>query len=805
MKLVNIRLHPFAGVADRTVEFPEGLAVLLGDNEAGKSTLFAAIHETLFRNTKPRKGSDDWKAVQKYIPLTGNQSRVTLAVKVDGAAGTLERIWGHGAEVKLTENAVTTVGEDEAPGKIEALLPASRAVFESVFLAGQGDLRSTLEALAQSGAGHELTDMLRETVQVAGGVSVAEFEHQLASRFDEMFGQWDLASNGPKDGRGLGRPWVKGVGAVLKSWYAMMQKEADWKDAISFERKRDELERRLSEQMEAASKSTEVLRRFGNIEQGIRNRQNAALRFDGAVRAHGEYMEVNREWPVAEEMLNAKRTALPEMEVRVKALGEELVLAKAVEGLEPVRRQVARAEPLVAAIADRKARLQGLPKVTTADMELLRRAEERVNLARAKREASGMRVVFKAEVSGEVAVQVDGAQEKVQSLGVGESLSFTAASRWNLKHGNFGLSVTSGSEGGAQVLVEEREAQGALESVLGKVAMTDPATARSAAARWEEAERDLKLAERDLESTLEGGNLADLKAKIAHAPAAPSTRTVVEIQTEKVRLEGALQALRNEITAIEAKIAQFKRKYESHDALFDKVALASSEKKSAEKDLANLPQVPAEFPSAEAFLAALETARQQEKLLGDEINNLKIERAAHMGTGERTSADELKVEYHEAKGTFEQTLAQGHRLVRIREALDKVKATQKIAPLPGLKESFERYFSQATGNKYTTAHAEEGMPGGLVRASDGAALDFSLLSSGTKDLFALCLRFAMADFFLKDKEGFLLLDDPMVNLDPDRQKNLAALIQEVAKRHQVVVFTCHPGHRDVLGGETVRI
>ena len=81
---------------------------------------------------------------------------------------------------------------------------------------------------------------------------------------------------------------------------------------------------------------------------------------------------------------------------------------------------------------------------------------------------------------------------------------------------------------------------------------------------------------------------------------------------------------------------------------------------------------------------------------------------------------------------------------------------------------------------------------------DGRSLPYDLLSAGTKDLFALAIRLAMAEFFLGGMEGFLVLDDPLVDLDPDRQRQAAAVLTEFSKKHQLVIFTCHPTHAQLL-------
>jgi uncharacterized protein YhaN len=53
--------------------------------------------------------------------------------------------------------------------------------------------------------------------------------------------------------------------------------------------------------------------------------------------------------------------------------------------------------------------------------------------------------------------------------------------------------------------------------------------------------------------------------------------------------------------------------------------------------------------------------------------------------------------------------------------------------------------------------------------------------------------------------GFVAMDDPFVNLDPDRQKKAAELIRSFAERKQVLLFTCHPRVAELLDADPVRL
>ncbi len=45
-------------------------------------------------------------------------------------------------------------------------------------------------------------------------------------------------------------------------------------------------------------------------------------------------------------------------------------------------------------------------------------------------------------------------------------------------------------------------------------------------------------------------------------------------------------------------------------------------------------------------------------------------------------------------------------------------------------------------------------------------LPLDLLSAGTRDVLSLAVRLGMAAYSLEGNDGFLVMDDPLVNLDP---------------------------------------
>ena len=109
-----------------------------------------------------------------------------------------------------------------------------------------------------------------------------------------------------------------------------------------------------------------------------------------------------------------------------------------------------------------------------------------------------------------------------------------------------------------------------------------------------------------------------------------------------------------------------------------------------------------------------------------------------------------------------------------------------------------------TNNKYAKVAMDESLPEGFIR-SDGSKIPYSFLSIGTKDVLALSIRLAIAKYFLRESPGVLIMDDPLVDMDPKRQQTASKVLNEFAKEKQLILFTCHPSHAQLFGGNRIEL
>jgi predicted ATP-binding protein involved in virulence len=77
MKIKNISCTQFAGVRDCNVSFTDGINVIYGKNESGKSTLVNLISRTLFQDVKSKMSTKEGKDfADLYLPSAKKGSSI---------------------------------------------------------------------------------------------------------------------------------------------------------------------------------------------------------------------------------------------------------------------------------------------------------------------------------------------------------------------------------------------------------------------------------------------------------------------------------------------------------------------------------------------------------------------------------------------------------------------------------------------------------------------------------------------------------------------------------------------------------
>jgi len=136
--------------------------------------------------------------------------------------------------------------------------------------------------------------------------------------------------------------------------------------------------------------------------------------------------------------------------------------------------------------------------------------------------------------------------------------------------------------------------------------------------------------------------------------------------------------------------------------------------------------------------------------------------------------------------------------------LEETRARYERERQPDVIRAAERHFERITAGRYARIVAPPGEAMVRVETEGGESRDTAELSRGTGEQLYLAIRFGLIEEFARHGEPLpVIMDDILVNFDADRAGRAAAAIADLATRHQVLYFTCHPWTAQLLdpGGE----
>ncbi|MDH3949991.1 MAG: AAA family ATPase [Deltaproteobacteria bacterium] len=117
---------------------------------------------------------------------------------------------------------------------------------------------------------------------------------------------------------------------------------------------------------------------------------------------------------------------------------------------------------------------------------------------------------------------------------------------------------------------------------------------------------------------------------------------------------------------------------------------------------------------------------------------------------------------------------------------------EKERKQPVVKES-EHFFRAITNGRYQTIVAPQGEERIQVIGANDNRYELDMLSRGTAEQLYLSLRFGyIQEFGRRARPLPVVMDDILVNFDPQRVRAAISTMLELASKNQILFFTCHP-------------
>ncbi len=797
----SIRLHPFAGFADIELNFEPGLNVLVGPNEAGKSTVFTGLQRVLF--TPVRLHNRDYDAqIAPLLPIGGGDTiSVTLGLATNGSAYRLQRTWGGTtSEILTLPNGTQVTDAKNIAAQLEALLPAKEGTFNSVLMTYQSGLSTTLEDLKdEADSVQTLGTILRRTVYETDGVQVDLFRENITARYDDYFARWDRENKRPEN---ESREFTRGVGQILQAYYDLRHAREDLETAQSYEQQIDVYNQQIAARDVEIEQKTIFVSENQSVVDGLQKRRLLNSQMEATSGRIERFDTDNSAWPLAESKVSEIQPKLPGLCEKEKALIDERAQAKILAQNQDKYRRFQDLQKLKQEWNEAGAEAEDVRVITEDAVEQLRGLQNEIRMVQSELSAGAFYLKFKAHRDLLISVQAGleaATDQQIPAEGLFES---DAKGFLKLQHSDWEIEVHLAEEDFESKRQKYSNLQEEFAGLLEKHDVESLDEAIRLNQEYETVAEQIAYAKRRFGEALGDDTLENLQAELGDNGDAEDMRSEVAIVEELSEVQRQMGDLNKELSLHQERLSELTERYESKRTLLLDLAKETQAQEDIQKQIDQLPPMPEGVDDIDAFSAVFEETKTVLEEKKGERNELLLERKDFEKQEPEFSAEELQIRCEETEAQFERTLRTGESIGRIYDLTAQLAEEMDANTYQGLEKNLSRYVSLITDQRYSKIDMAQSMPQGFVR-DDGAILPYHLLSAGTRDVLALSLRVSMAQYFLQEAEGVLVLDDPFVDLDPKRQEMSAEVIKEFASEKQVLLFTCHPSHADLLGGNRI--
>lgn len=800
MRLRSLCLRPFAGVVDNTIRFNPGLNVIVGPNEAGKSTLVSALNCGLFQGVDP--GAKTWKSLERHIPLpNGDHFRIVLEFVIDGQDYSLTKTWSASKRIRSCElrmpGGQVLADPNEVNGTLDSLVGWKPGTWRNVLCADQAALPSTLESIKlDRETRDDVTQRLRKAVLETDGVSLERLETRLQEEVTRCYAHWNVTLGRPEGNRDIQNPWSRDVGTVLGAWYSMRKADVALEKARTFEQERDTWLSRKDKLIAERDECEAFRQKWEPLLNLAKERNNLEGLREAAQKDCEDLQKAFRNWPAYSEEVERLKASLEEKRNALQTLESELTRATEWAKLAPKRHQLQTARELQGQLQAKSETLQGIQRITAEQVRTLEDALGRKQINETKLGAGKLRLTLETDRNTPIVHQSDFGSRTEQTLTSDAPLRLEAGGRILLEHPDWKLTVESGDSSFDEVQSAYQIVEGEIQRFLADADVGTVEDFRNFGRKYADAENAVVESRRDFTKALNGTALEDLVQTVGTPQEESLLRDISQITDEKLKLGQDIQESDARLKFLNLQLSAWSRDYQTVDQVLNLLAPLHLRVRELTEEIDALPVAADSVPDLERLQVEFPTKETRLRRIKEaELPEAKEKLARLQGDEPDTSVAELDEQLATERLTFEEAQKKAQAYQSIQSVFADLKNSLDQKPLDPLLDDIQRSLHQLTGDRFDQIELAEG----TFRRRGSVAMSTELLSVGMNAGFGLVVRLAMASHFLSGQDGLLVLDDPFVDIDPVRQKAAAELISAFALDKQVFVLTCHPSQAALFG------
>lgn len=804
MYIKSYEAERFAGLKDVKLEFNKGINVILGPNESGKSTVIHGIHSTLFKNIKLKMNNNKDKNFHSYfMPISGGDS-IDGKVVLETKEGEYEisKEWGSNENIILkTPNNKILKDEKTINKELLDILSFGESTYSNIVFAKQKDLKAAINNIIEDKeTTNEISDLLRKTLMELDGVSIDKIEANLMAEIEYLYKKWDIEKNYPENNKGVNNQYKVGLGEIIKKYYEKEELKVKMEEANISEKNFEEICQDIKTLKDDKDKVEKEKDELELIEEDVNKRSIIESELNSVKKDLDILSNLYLEWPKTSESLKFFNRDLERVNESLAKLNNEKSQIESINRKKYIEEKLDKINSIKSEIKNTEEELLNIKDITKEDLDLLEKLNSDILTKETEIKAGKIIALVKKSKSENIFISKDFLEN--EKIKVDET--FEANGIININYNNeFEIEIKTGEldfeelSKNYKILVEE------FKEKLKSLDIDSISDARKDYESRKNKKLELKSLEENISILIGEEILEDLEKELFNLKDINTSLNIDEINKELEKLNNEKIEILSNIKTSEQNIEKWTSEYKSEANLLDLLIEIKFTYKNKKDELENLKPLPERFSSTDEFRNRLYSLRSALSRGQGILENLNDNYYNAKNNLLDETYEELKKAYLDSEKSFIKLLNKGKKLLEIKDVFYKVKEDLDNNPMEPLVKEFKRLLQIITKDSFINSNIDDDFNIDLKK-EDGS-IPLELLSAGTYDAVTLALRFSILNYIFDEKYGYVVLDDCLVDLDPERKEESVNLIKDFAKSNQIIFTTCDPNTASMLGGNLIEL
>lgn len=804
MYIKSYEAERFAGLKDVKLEFNKGINVILGPNESGKSTVIHGIHSTLFKNIKLKMNNNKDKNFHSYfMPISGGDS-IDGKVVLETKEGEYEisKEWGSNENIILkTPNNKILKDEKTINKELLDILSFGESTYSNIVFAKQKDLKAAINNIIEDKeTTNEISDLLRKTLMELDGVSIDKIEENLMAEIEYLYKKWDIEKNYPENNKGVNNQYKVGLGEIIKKYYEKEELKVKMEEANISEKNFEEICQDIKTLKDDKDKVEKEKDELELIEEDVNKRSIIESELNSVKKDLDILSNLYLEWPKTSESLKFFNRDLERVNESLAKLNNEKSQIESINRKKYIEEKLDKINSIKSEIKNTEEELLNIKDITKEDLDLLEKLNSDILTKETEIKAGKIIALVKKSKSENIFISKDFLES--EKIKVDET--FEANGIININYNNeFEIEIKTGEldfeelSKNYKILVEE------FKEKLKSLDIDSISDARKDYESRKNKKLELKSLEENISILIGEEILEDLEKELFNLKDINTSLNIDEINKELEKLNNEKIEILSNIKTSEQNIEKWTSEYKSEANLLDLLIEIKFTYKNKKDELENLKPLPERFSSTDEFRNRLYSLRSALSRGQGILENLNDNYYNAKNNLLDETYEELKKAYLDSEKSFIKLLNKGKKLLEIKDIFYEVKEDLDNNPMEPLVKEFKRLLQIITKDSFINSNIDDDFNIDLKK-EDGS-IPLELLSAGTYDAVTLALRFSILNYIFDEKYGYVVLDDCLVDLDPERKEESVNLIKDFAKSNQIIFTTCDPNTASMLGGNLIEL